>query len=264
MRRSIIRTDNGRLSRPVTRLAAAVFWLVVWQLGAAAVGQEILLVSPVSVLRRWAALAATADFWRRAAFSSARILAGLLCGMALGAVLGYVSRRVFAVRALLKPLVSTIRALPVASFVILALIWFGENTLSAFIAFLICFPVFYTGVLSGLESVDRQLDEMAGVFRLSRARRFRYIEWPAVYPYLRSAVNISVGLAWKSGIAAEVIAIPRGSIGDKMYGAKIYLLTADLLAWTLTVVLLSLVFEKAFQRLLRQLGRGLNENAAAR
>lgn len=264
MSRSTLLTDKKHFSRPVTRLAAVIVWLVVWQLGAEAVGQEILLVSPVSVLKRWTELVRTADFWKRIAFSSARIMAGLLCGMALGGLLGFVSRRVFAVRELLRPLVSAIRALPVASFVILALIWFGENALSAFIAFLICFPVFYTGVLSGLESVDRQLTEMARVFRLSRARYFRYVEWPAVYPYLRSAVSISVGLAWKSGIAAEVIAIPRGSIGDKMYGAKIYLQTADLLAWTLTAVLLSLVFEKAFQRLLRLLGRGLGEKEAAR
>ena len=256
--------DKKPFSSPAARIAAAAVWLVVWQLGAAAIGQEILLVSPVSVLKRWAELAKTADFWRRIAFSSARIMAGLMCGMALGAVLGGISSRVAAVRELFRPLVGVIRAIPVASFVILALIWFGEGTLSAFIAFLICFPVFYSNVLVGLSSVDRQLTEMAYVFRLSRIRCFRYVEWPAVYPYLRAAINVSVGLAWKSGIAAEVIAIPRGSIGDRMYGAKIYLETADLLAWTLTVVLLSLAFEKAFQMILRALERGLGEGKAAK
>lgn len=263
MRRSISLTERkpGWLSSRAARIAAALFWLAVWQLGAAAVGQEILLVSPVSVLKKWLELAQTADFWHRVAFSSVRILTGLGCGMVLGAVLGGISSRCAAVRELLRPLVSVIRAIPVASFVILALIWFGENTLSAFIAFLICFPVFYSNAMMGLASVDRQLTEMAYVFRFSPMRFFRYVQWPSLYPYLRAAVDVSVGLAWKSGIAAEVIAIPRGSIGDKMYGAKIYLETADLLAWTLTVVLLSLIFEKALRLILSALGRKFGEGA---
>lgn len=255
MRRSISLNKQNR--RCGVKIWAVAFWLIVWQLGAMALKQEILLVSPVSVLSKWIEFLAQADFWSRVGFSSLRIAMGLMGGMVVGALLGALAWRFAWVGELCQPLVSVTRAIPVASFIILALIWMGENRLSAFIAFLICFPVFYTNVLSGARAVDPQLTEMARVFRLSPAKRLWTIVLPAVLPYFRAAVNVSVGLAWKSGIAAEVIAIPRGSIGDRMYGAKIYLETPELLAWTLTVVLLSLLFEKALKLLIAALSRAM-------
>ena len=234
-------------------ILAAAFWLLVWQLGAMALKQEILLVSPVSVLKRWFELIGEADFWRRVAFSSLRIAEGLAWGMLAGALLGAAAARCEWVRVLLAPLVRVIRAIPVASFIILALFWLSKQSLSAFISFLICFPVFYTNLLTGVKSVDGQLMEMADVYGLGPLKRLTY---------LVAAANVSVGLAWKSGIAAEVIAVPRGSIGDRLYAAKVYLETGDLLAWTLTIVLLSLAFEGVVKAILRGLGRGLKREGA--
>lgn len=251
-----------RLPRGCVSILTAAFWLLVWQLGAMALKQEILLVSPVSVLKRWFELIGEADFWRRVAFSSLRIAEGLAWGMLAGALLGAAAARCEWVRVLLAPLVRVIRAIPVASFIILALFWLSKQSLSAFISFLICFPVFYTNLLTGVKSVDGQLMEMADVYGLGPLKRLRYLYFPAVHPYLVAAANVSVGLAWKSGIAAEVIAVPRGSIGDRLYAAKVYLETGDLLAWTLTIVLLSLAFEGVVKAILRGLGRGLKGEGA--
>ncbi len=253
---------KGRLPRGFVRVLAAAFWLLVWQLAAMALKQGILLVSPVSVLKRWFELMGETDFWQRVVFSSLRIAEGLAWGMAAGALLGAVAAHWEWVHVLLAPLVRVIRAIPVASFIILALFWLPKARLSAFISFLICFPVFYTNLLTGVRSVDGKLMEMAGVYGLGPAKRMRYLYFPAVHPYLVAATNVSVGLAWKSGIAAEVIAVPRGSIGDRLYAAKVYLETGDLLAWTLTIVLLSLAFEGTVKVLLRWLGRGLKGEGA--
>lgn len=225
------------------KIWAVAFWLIVWQLAAMAVKQEILLVSPVSMLERWFELIRTADFWSRVLFSSARIFEGLILGVTLGSLMGVLASRYLWVRDLMTPLISVIRAIPVASFIILALAWVSEKSLSAFISFMICFPVFYTNVLSGAAGVNPLLTEMAQVFRLGPVKRFRSIFVPAVFPYLKTAFNVSVGLAWKSGTAAELITVPTGSIGELLHQAKIFLETADNLAWAFTIILLSLLFE---------------------
>ena len=232
------------------KIWAVALWLVVWQLLAMVVDQEILLVSPVSMLARWFELISQADFWARVAFSSLRIFEGLILGVALGSVLGVIAARFQWFKDLMTPLISVIRAIPVASFIILALAWVSEKSLSAFISFMICFPVFYTNVLNGAKSVSPHLVEMGRVFRLSPVKRFRTIFVPTVFPYLKTAFNVSVGLAWKSGTAAELITVPNGSIGELLHQAKIFLETADNLAWAFTIILLSLLFEGACRLIL--------------
>ena len=118
------------------------------------------------------------------------------------------------------------------------------------ISFLMVFPVIYTNVLSGIRNTDPQLLEMAQVFELPASRRIRYIYVSQVLPYFRAACSLALGLCWKAGVAAEVIGIPDGSMGEKLYSAKIYLDTPDLFAWTLVIVLVSLAFERLFLALL--------------
>ena len=76
---------------------------------------------------------------------------------------------------------------------------------------------------------------------------------PGIYAFVLSASKLALGMSWKSGIMAEVIGTPKPSIGREMYAAKSYLQTADLFAWTVVVVILSVIFEKAFMFLLKKL-----------
>ena len=161
------------------------------------------------------------------------------------------SARFRAVGELLAPLVAAVKAVPVVSFIILALILFSSRNLAVLISFLIVLPVLYTNLLSGIRAADPQLLEMARVFRIPTLRSIRYVYLPQVLPFFRSACGSALGLCWKSGIAAEVIGMPDGSIGEQLQQAKIYLNTPDLFAWTLVIVLVSLVFEKVFLILLK-------------
>ena len=79
---------------------------------------------------------------------------------------------------------------------------------------------------------------------MTRASRARAIYAPAAAPYLLAACRSAMGICWKAGVAAEVIAQPANSIGDALYRAKLFLATDELFAWTVAVVLLSLAFEK--------------------
>ena len=218
------------------RLGAAAFWLAVWQCAAMAVGQEVFLVSPVQALRTLLQLLPQAEFWQRVGFSSGRIL----LGFGLGVV----------VRVLLAPVLQLVKATPVASFIILALVWVRGASLSVLISFLMVLPVLYGAVRTGIRSADPQLLEMAKVFRMPFARRLRAVWLPAVLPAFRQGCSVALGICWKSGVAAEVIGLPNGSIGDALYRAKITLSTGELFAWTFVIILLSAGFEKLFLLLL--------------
>ena len=219
-------------------------WLLLWQAASVAIHQELILVSPYRVLVRLTQLAITGDFWLSLGRSFLRIAGGFLLGAGGGILLGALSARFRKIAELLAPAMLAVRAVPVASFVILALILFSSKNLAVLISFLMVLPVFYFHVLEGLRSADRELAEMARVFRVSPVRKFRYVILPQMFPCLRSACALAAGMSWKSGVAAEVIGLPNGSIGEHLYNAKVYLETPDLLAWTLTIILISLGCER--------------------
>lgn len=253
-------TDKGQEKADRIKLWAIVVWLLIWQAASCAVGQEILLVSPVSVLKRLLELVVQGGFWSSVGFSMLRIIGGFLAAAVLGIFLGSLSARSRWVREFLAPGVLTMKAIPVASFVILVLIWVPSQNLSVVISFLMVFPVIYTNVLKGIESTDEKLLEMAQVFQLSPIKKIRYIYVSQVLPFFQAGCSIALGLCWKAGVAAEVIGIPDGSIGEKLYKAKVYLDTPDLFAWTLVIILVSLIFEKVFLAGINKCVRYLERN----
>ena len=208
--------------------AAVVFWLVVWQLAAMAIGQEVFLVSPIQALGTLLELLPQAEFWQRIGFSAGRILLGFGLGAVSSVVLAVAAGRWAWVEALLSPVMQLVKATPVASFIILALVWVSGSSLSVLISFLMVLPVLYGAVRTGIGSADVQLLEMAKVFRLPLGRRLRAIWLPAVLPAFRQGCSVALGICWKSGVAAEVIGLPDGSIGDALYRAKITLSTGEL------------------------------------
>ncbi|MEG0779042.1 MAG: ABC transporter permease subunit [Oscillospiraceae bacterium] len=234
--------------KPKIRLWAVVCWLLVWQGVSMALGVELLLASPLAALRRLLQLAVTLPFWQAVAWSAGRILGGFLIACLLAVLCAALASRFVRFRELLAPLVATVKAIPVASFIILALVWVSSRNLSLLIAALMVFPVVYGNVLTGILQTDPALLEMAQVFRVPFSRRLRGIYFPQVLPYFRTAVSLGLGLCWKAGVAAEVIGLPGGSIGERLYTAKIYFETADLFAWTAVIVAVSVVFEKLFLR----------------
>ncbi len=223
---------------------AVMFWLLVWQLGAWWVDEPILLVSPLKALERLFQLIWEAAFWQSILFTVGHIMLGFALSAVLGIGLAALAYRFRLIRQLLAPLAAAVKAIPVASFVILVLLWVPSRDLSIIISILIGFPVLYSNVLMGLDATDPKLIEMAKVFRVPFLRQLRAIYLYQVLPFLKSGLSIAIGLCWKSGVAAEVIGIPDGSIGEKLYQAKVYLETPDLFCWTLTIVMLSIGCEK--------------------
>lgn len=245
--------------RTIEKAAAVIIALAVWQAGAMLLGESLLLVTPTDVVKRLFTLLTEQDFISTAGFSFLRIVSGFLMALITGAILSAIGGRFHIVEVMLKPFIVTIKSVPVASFIILCLIWLNSKSLSIFISFLMVLPIVYTNLLQGIKSTDPKMLEMAGIFRVGWLKRLKYIYLPQIKPYLVSSCSVAIGLAWKSGIAAEVIGIPDGSIGEKLYEAKVYLSTGDLFAWTVVIVILSIIFEKLFLKLIKLLFAGLEK-----
>ncbi len=234
------------------------FWVGVWALLACLVDQALLLPGPWTVAKRLATLAVTGDFWRTAAVTLGRILTGAMAGIGAGAVLAAVTARSRLLRALLSPLLTMVRATPVASFILLLLIWVGRDILPSVIVLLMVLPVMWANVSAGIAATDKALLEMADIYGFTPWRTFRRVYVPSVMPFFLSACRTGLGLAWKAGVAAEVLTVPVRSIGRMLYESKLYLETVDLFAWTVVVVLFSLIIEKLLVAVLGRLGRRYN------
>ncbi len=236
--------------------AAVLFWIAVWQFASMIIGEELFLPSPISVVRTFLELVTTGEFYRAVAGSFLRIGSGFALGLLSGELLALLALWLQPVRVLLRPLMSVIRSIPVASFVILALIMVGSRQLALLISFLMVLPVIYTNTLTGLLSADGELLEVAEIFGVSRARRLLYIYFPAAAAHISAGMTIALGLCWKSGVAAEVIGLTAGSLGRKLYDSKINLNISELFAYTVVIVAVSWGFEKlvqlAFSRLRRR------------
>lgn len=238
--------------RPGLKLWAVVVWLGIWFALSSLLGEDVILASPWQVLLRLFDLVKQSDYWKRVGYSCLRVMGGMFSGMLLGVLIGILAHFHSWFKDFLAPFIAFVRAIPVVSFIILALYLFSGDLLSSFITFIICFPVFYTNTVTGLAAADEKLLEMANFFRLGLFRRLYAIYIPTLLGHLLSACEVAVGLAWKSGAAAEYIAIPAASIGRRLYDAKINLKSADMLAWTVTIVLLSAAFSWIIRFILKR------------
>lgn len=250
--------SKARLPKGIRKLAAAAFWLVVWQLAAVAVRQEILVASPVRVFQRLWQLASTTDFWMAAAGSMGRVLLGFCSAVLLGSVLAVLTARWSVLYDLFHPLISLIKATPVASFIILALVWIPTGGVPSFASFLMVLPLVWGNIYHGIQQTDNRLLQMSQAYCLRRATVVRRIYLPSIMPYLTAACTSGMGLAWKAGVAAEVLANTARSAGGNIYSSKIYLETTDLFAWTAVVIALSVLLENGMVWLMRRCGKKYN------
>lgn len=238
------------------KIAAVLFWIAVWQMASVLMKDSIVFVGPADMLRSLWEQMNGKEFWLSVGNSIIKIMGGFLIAFFSAVLMAGISFRLRWLKILLEPVIQLAKSVPVASFVVLLLIMAGSENLSIFIVFLMAFPIIYVNMGQGLEHVDEKMLEMARVFDMKPWKKFLYIYRPVFLPYLISGAKVALGMSWKSGVAAEIIGVPSHSIGERLYMAKIYLNTESLFAWTLVIILLSLMFEKLFLWGLRKFGGG--------
>ncbi len=242
-------TTQKPLKRLAKGIAVAIFWVCVWEAASLIVGKEILLPSPFRVLVRLGSLLGTKSFYHTVAASLCRIAAGYISGIVLGIFFAVLTFRSRAAKSLLSPMFTVIKATPVASIIILALVWIGKEYVPVLTAILMVVPVIWANVSAGLEGVSRELWEVTKVYRFSMIKKIKILYIPSILPLFTANAKTALGLAWKAGVAAEVLCTPKFSIGGEIYASKLYLESVDLFAWTLTVILMSLLLECLLSRL---------------
>ena len=235
---------KGKTFKLISAVLSLLFWVLVWAVISFRVSNDFLLPSPMDTLTALGNMALTADFWTTAGISLARILIGILVAVAIGSIAAVLTASVSAADSLLSPMMTVIKATPIASFIVLALLWIDRNSLPVFITVLIVLPVIWSNVSSGIRAVDRGLLEVAKVYKFPLGKRIMRVYVPSVTPYFLAACRASLGMAWKAGIAAEVLLQPMISIGKMISDSRITLETTDLFAWTVVVVILSVLIEK--------------------
>ena len=233
------------------RILVAAFWLGLWAVLAGTVNQMLLLPSPLQVFLRITELAVSAQFWKTIGVTILRIMTGIFCAIVFGILLAGLSTRFALLDYLFSPLLTVIQSTPVASFILLVLIWIGRNWVPAVISGMMVLPIIWKNLCTGLAEINPQYLQLAKVYRFSKATQLRRIVIPSVMPYFLSAMQIS-------GVAAEVLTVPAFAIGKMIFESKLYMETTDLFAWTIVVILLSLLFEKGAAALLRRALAGLH------
>ena len=242
------------------RIAAIFVAILLWQLLAMKLDQKLLLATPVDVAKTLGVLVKSQEFYSAIAYSMGRILIGLLIGAAVGIACALLAGRWHFMEVLFWPYFSAMKATPVASIVILCLVWLSGRRLSVFIVFLVVTPVIYTNILAGIKNLDLKMKDMARVFGINGLRRLLYVYLPELKTYIIAAFALATGMAFKAGIAAEVIGTPQGSVGKMLYNAKVYLETPELFAWTLVIIVLSVVVEQVILGLVKRMFAGLQRH----
>ena len=239
-------------------LAVCAFWVRIWYLVARRVNSELLFPSPAAVWEALKELTVTKQFWLTTLISLCRILYGILISLVIGCGLAVITSVSSVLRSLLAPLMTAIKAVPVACFIILMLLWIKTGTLPVFITVLIVIPIVWSNVTEGILSTDKKLCEVAEVFKLSYAKKLFKLYIPSVMPYFMAACRSALGMAWKAGVAAEVLAVPQNSIGKEIYFSKTYLETPTLFAWTVVIIILSCLIEKSLVFALEKVSKKLH------
>lgn len=229
----------------------AFVWIAIWQIVALIIHNPILFAGPYETVLALVRLAQQGNFWLSVGNSLLRIFIGFMIGVVAGILLMGIAYRFPLFEDFLSPLVLVMKSVPVASFVIILLIFAGNNNVALIIVAVVVFPIVYVNLLEASKNLDKKPLEMAKLYRISYLDKLRYIYYPGLKSALASALVLSIGMAFKSGVAAEVIATPLNTIGNGMYLSKIQLLTDEVLAWTVVIVILSKGIESLARLILK-------------
>ncbi|NLY60466.1 MAG: ABC transporter permease subunit [Clostridiales bacterium] len=242
-------------NKKTARLLVVIFWIAIWEIASLVIGREVYLPSPLNTVRALLRLSVTSKFWYSIAMTFIRVVAGFIISCLGGIILGIMCGLIKFLYELLNPLVIAVKSTPVMSIIIIALIWFQSGRVPVFVCFLMCFPIIWTNAVEGIRQVNRDLLQMAKVYRVNKGLIIRRIYIPSVTPYLIAGITTALGIGWKVTVAAEVLSNPKFSIGGNLYGAKVYLESSELFAWTSIVIILSFAFEYLFKYIIGKIER---------
>lgn len=245
--------DEVTFKNIIRKIVILLFWILVWQGIYIFVNKEILVSSPITVMKNLFYLITQYEFWKISLISTLRMGLGFLSAVIIGTIISLLTYRYSILKEILSPILNIIKATPIVSFIILVLIWIPSGIVPTFISSIMVIPVVWVNISKGIENIDKEILEMAKVFNISKWKKLTKIVGPSIMPYFIVACNVGVGFAWKSGIAAEVIGNTKFSIGSQIYASKIYFETSFLFSWTIVVILISIGLEFLIKKFINKI-----------
>ncbi|WMJ78385.1 MULTISPECIES: ABC transporter permease [unclassified Sedimentibacter] len=233
------------------KIFIVLFWVSMWEILSLVIGQEIYLPSPYSAFNALLNLLKCKNTYITIFYSTYRTLAGFALSCTAGILLGYLCGTNNLIHDLFNPFISTIRTIPVMSIIIIAIMWFSDTNVPIFVAFLMCFPIIWTNTVAGIKSADSNLLDMCRLYKVRKSRVIFSVYLFSALPYIRAAMISALGIGWKVTSAAEVLSLPKYSIGSFLYDSKVYLEMPDLFAWTIIIIILSITFEAILKKLFK-------------
>lgn len=232
----------------IKAICIATFWILIWEVASRVVSRnnqllKLILPSPFTVFKKWFEIAFTKEFLKSEFLTLSRIFTGYALGVISGVLLGILTHISNIICSLVSPILKIIRAIPVVAIIILLYLFFDSSALPVIIVTLMVVPLIWQTVLDGLNNTDKSLIEMGTVFSLSKSKMLFGIKIPQITPTLITSCTNALGLAWKSGVAAEVICLPKISLGTVLWQSKGNVNYDEVYAITLTVVVLSIIIE---------------------
>ncbi len=241
--------EGGQRKRARWIKAVAILsLLLIWEIAARLVGSAIIIPTPENTLLKLAQLLQTGGFWDAVGATIARGLLGFLVSLFTGVIVGVAAGASSIVRSGVSPVLTVLRATPVMSVILLALIWFQSDWVPVFVAFLMVFPILCGNMIEGVRNVDRGLLKMTSIYGIRRRRVIFGVYLPSALPYLMAAMTSAVGITWKVVIAAEVLSQPLHAVGTGLQLSKYRLDTAAVFAWTFVAIALTALSEHALER----------------
>ncbi len=219
-------------------------WLLIWLTAAFAVGSDLILPGPVSTVKALLGLVTEGGFWLDVLSTILRVSAGAFISLAAGSACAALASGNKAFRSFMKLPVSFFKSVPVMAVIIYVILVVKADWVAVVVCILMCFPIAYTNMLSGIMNRSRELEELSEVLGLTGKQRWSLVERPELQPEIKSSVDLIMGMSWKVVVASEVLAIPGHSIGYQMLNSKYYLETPDLFAYIIVLIVLSLAAEK--------------------
>lgn len=209
--------------------------------------------SPAEVLQALVQILSSEAFFTSVFNTLKAVLLSFMAAFIPALALGISGKFVPFLHHIMEEISGVIRSVPTVAIILMALLLLPVSVTPVVICFFVVFPVLYTNIAEGLVATDPLLLEMAQIYRISRKKVIRNIYIPSLKPFIAAGVRSALGLGFKVMVTAEVFNfVSQNTIGAQMYLHKIQIDLAGIIAWTIVVIVLSLLFDIALKKLFRE------------
>lgn len=215
-----------------------------WLVTAEKLIPDSLLPTLQSVKDAFLDMGATGQLQSDLLVSLKRVVQGFLLAAVFGIFLGTIMGMSKTVNAMLLPLVTTIRQIPMIAWFPLIILWCGIGELSKVVVIVIAafFPVL-VNTLNGIQSTPDSYIEVAELYKLTKWERFIKLYMPHALPHILVGVKLGLGVSWMAVVAAELVAATSG-IGFRMNDARSMMRSDQVIVCMILIGLVGVIMDK--------------------